>query len=120
MSEDVLNHIKELPFTTSQLDLYGIYGSGSVNFVYLSGDKLYTAYNRTLYVFLMSDITSSIAAYSLRHWCYSAMISDNRLYLGGHCYLKIFILTKSVIQPLTPVTEIATKDDVYKIMRVGH
>jgi hypothetical protein len=60
MSEDVLDHIKELPFTTSQLDLPGIV---NVNFLYLSGDKLYTAYDATLYVYLLSNITSPIASY---------------------------------------------------------
>jgi hypothetical protein len=40
MSKDALDHIKELPFTTSQLDLPG---RGEVNFVYLSGEKLFTA-----------------------------------------------------------------------------
>ena len=60
MSEDALDHIKELPFTTSQLDLPG---SGYVHFVYLSGDKLYTAYDETLYVYLLSKINSPIASY---------------------------------------------------------
>ena len=40
MSEDALDHIKELPYTTSQLDLPE---NEFVYFVYLSGDKLYIA-----------------------------------------------------------------------------
>jgi hypothetical protein len=40
MSEDALDHIMELPFTISQLDLAGRF---YVYFVYLGGDKLYTA-----------------------------------------------------------------------------
>ena len=39
MSEDALDHIKELPFTTSQIEFPG---SVYACFVYLSGDKLYT------------------------------------------------------------------------------
>jgi hypothetical protein len=48
------------------------------------------------------------------------MINDNRLYLAGLNYLKIFELTTSLTQPLTPVTEITTKYWVFKILRMGH
>jgi hypothetical protein len=40
MSEDAINHIEELPSSTSQLDLPGI---NIVSFVYLSGENLFTA-----------------------------------------------------------------------------
>ena len=58
--------------------------------VYQNGDKLYTAVAKTLYVYIFTDITSPIATYSLSGACMSSMISDNRLYLGGDRYLKIF------------------------------
>jgi hypothetical protein len=117
MSVDALDHIKEFPFTTSQLDLPR---SNKVFFVYLSGEKLYKASDKTLYVYLVSDITSPIATYSLSDACYSGMISDNRLYLGGRYYLKIFELTTSLTQPLKPVTLIETKHEVYKTMKNGN
>jgi hypothetical protein len=79
-----LMHRKKLPCTISQVDLTT---SGLVHFVYLSGDKLYTAADSTLYVYLMSDITSPIATYSLTDECYSGIISENFLYLGGKYYL---------------------------------
>jgi hypothetical protein len=112
-----LFHRNDLPFTTSQVDLPE---SGYVHFVLLSGDKLYTAADKTLYVYLLSDITSPVVTYSLCSECNSGMISDNRLYLGGCFYFKIYELTTSLTQPLTPVAEITTKSYVYKILRVGH
>jgi hypothetical protein len=42
MSEDALDHIEELPFITLEADLPESDGD-AVYFVYLSGDKLYTA-----------------------------------------------------------------------------
>jgi hypothetical protein len=113
-----LLHANDLSHSTSQVDLPPC--SEIVFFVYLSGDKLFTAAYKTLYVYLVSDITSPISTYSLSNECYSGIISDNRLYLGGFDYLKIFELTTSVTQPLTPVAQIKTKDCVNKILRVGH
>ena len=49
-----------LPCATSQVDLPG---SGSVFFVHLTGDILYIAAGETLYVYLVSEITSPIATY---------------------------------------------------------
>jgi len=71
-------------------------------------------------VYLVSHITSPIATYSLSNACFSGIISENRLYLGGENYLKIYELTTSLTQPLTSVTQIKTGGDVYKILRVGH
>jgi hypothetical protein len=63
LSEDVLNHLhlKDLPATVSQIDLPE--SKNEVSFVYLSGDRLYTAAGETLYVYSMSDHTSHIATY---------------------------------------------------------
>ena len=114
-----LLHRNDIPCTTSQVEIPDL-ESGYVSFVYLSGDKLFTAEGRTLYVYLVSDTTSPIATYSLSDKCLSGMICDDRLYLGGSRYLKIFDVTTSLTQPLTPVTQIATEKLVFKILRVGH
>ena len=55
-----LLHRNDIPCTISQVDLPC---SGYIEFVYLSGDKLYTAYDETLYVYLLSNIASPIACY---------------------------------------------------------
>ena len=88
--------------------------------MYLSGDKLYTAANKTLYVYLVNDISSPIGTYSLYYECFSGIIIDNRLYLGGLCCLMIFELSTSLTHPLRPFTQITTKDRVFKVLRVGH
>jgi hypothetical protein len=76
---------------------------------------LYTAADDTLYVYLLSDLTSPSATYPLRGECYSALITENRLYLGGAGKLHIFEVTPS----LTPVTQIPIEHLAYKILRVG-
>ena len=90
-----------------------------VRFVYLWGGRLYTEVDKTLYVYSMGDLTSPSATYPLGDFIFSGLISDNRLYLGGEYKLHIFEVTPSLTQPLTPVTEIPTKDFVFKILRVG-
>ena len=87
--------------------------------MYLTGDRLYTTSDKTLYVYLVSDKTSLIATYSLSNDCYSGL-SGNRLYLGEEYYLEIFDLATSLTQPLTLVTQIKTKDYVLKILMVGN
>jgi len=114
-----LLHRNDLPCTISQAEIPDL-ESGYVSFVYLSGDKLFTAEGRNLYVYLVSDTTSPIATYSLSDKCLSGMIFDDRLYLGGSRYLKIFDVTSSLTEPLTPAIEIATEKLVFKILRVGH
>ena len=52
--------------------------------MYLRGDRLYTEIDKTLLVYSMNDLSSSIATYPLGGSCYSGIISDNRLYLGGY------------------------------------
>jgi hypothetical protein len=99
-----------LPETTEKL-----------SFVYLWGDRLYTEANETLYVYSLSNLTSPSATYDLgiNGKCYSALITENRLYLGGACKLHIFEVTPSLTEPLTPVTQIPTENYVHKILRVG-
>jgi hypothetical protein len=93
--------------------------SKRVSFVYLWGDRLYTETNETLYVYSLSDFTSPCANYRLYNTWYSALITENRLYLGGILKLHIFEVTPSLTEPLTPVTQIPTKVAVTKILRVG-
>ena len=114
-SEDALNHLKDLPYTVSQINLPESYQQ--VWFVYLSEDRLYTAADETLYVYSMSDHTSPIATYQLGGGCYSGIMSDNYLYLGGW-KLHVFEVTTSLTQPLVPVKVINTDDQVKKILRV--
>lgn len=52
-------------------------------FVYLSGGRLYTEVDNTLFVFSMGDLTSPSATYPLGERCFSGLISDKHLYLGG-------------------------------------
>ena len=65
-----------------------------VYFVYLSGERLYTEAERTLYVYSMSDHTSPIAAYRLGGVCYSGIITDRHLYLGVEGKLHLFEVTQ--------------------------
>ena len=91
-----------------------------VLFVYLQGDRLYTEVNNTLFVYSVGDLTSPSATYPLKSRGYSALITDNRLYLGGSKQLIIFEVTPSLTEPLIPVTKISTKSNVdIKILRVG-
>ena len=91
-----------------------------ISFVYLKGDRLYTADDETLYVFSMSDLTSSIATYPVGDLCFSGMIIDDRLYLGGNHKLHLFKVSTSITQPLKPAPEITTENWVYKLLRVGN
>jgi hypothetical protein len=106
-----LLHRNDLPCTSSQAD---IPGNDRVYFVYLSEDKLYTETDETLYVYSLDDLTSFSATYPLGvfGFCFSALITDNRLYLGGVRQLHIFEVTPSLTEPLTPVTQIPTMRDV--------
>ena len=79
---------------------------------------MYTEANRTLFVYSVGDLTSPSATYQL-DTCYSALITDNRLYLGGAFKLFIFEVTPSLTEPLIPVTKISTEWSVYKILRLG-
>jgi hypothetical protein len=110
-----LLHRKDLPCSTSQVDLSG----NDVMFVYLSGDKLYTEADKTLYVYSLDHLTSTSATYQLGNPCFSGLITENRLYLGAVSELHIFEVAPSLTEPLTPVTQIPTKNWVNKILRVG-
>ena len=56
-----LLHRNELPCTITQIDLPP--HTSNIWFVYLSGDKLYTAADKTLYVYLVRNNKSPIATY---------------------------------------------------------
>jgi hypothetical protein len=78
--------------------------------VHLSGDRLYTGTDKTLYVYSMSDHTSPIATYQLGGECLSGIITDSLLYLGVEGKLHLFEVTTSLTQPLVPGKVINTKD----------
>ena len=75
--------------------------------VYLWEDRLYTWANQTLFVYSVGDLTSPPATYPLKDLdiCYSALIIDKRLYLGGISYLQIFEVNPSLTGP--PLTTVA-------------
>jgi hypothetical protein len=75
--------------------------------------------DETLYVYSLGDLTSPCATYQLGDECYSGLITENRLYLGGKYKLHVFEVTSSFTEPLAPVTKIPTESYVYKILRVG-
>ena len=104
LSRSLLNW-NDLLCATSQVDLPV---NNYVKFVYLTEDKLYTEANKTLYVYSLGDLTCPSANYPLDTNCNSALITENRLYLGGGCKLHIFEATPSLTEPLTPVTQIPT------------
>jgi len=84
---DSFFHRNDLLCSTSQYDVPET-ERGHVSFVYLSGDNLYTARDKTLYVYyLASDTPFPIATYTLSDWCRSGVIINNRLYLGAGKYL---------------------------------
>jgi hypothetical protein len=119
VNQSLLHINNDIPYANSQVDLPGI-SNKKVLFVHLNGDKLYLAADTVLYVHYLSDTAPCICTYSLSDECYSGIISENRLYLGGFEYLKIFELTSSLTQPLTPVKEIKIKHGILKVLRVGH
>ena len=88
--------------------------------MYLSGDRLYTETDETLKVFLLSDLTSPIAIYQVDCVCFSGIIADNHIYIGGDKKLQVFEMNTSLTQPLLPVKVIDTKESVFKILRAGH
>ena len=88
LSEDAIKHLQDLPSTVSQIDLSE--SRNQVFYVYLSGDILYTAIDKILYVYSMNVQISPIASYQLADYCYSGIITDNHLYLGGKDKLHEF------------------------------
>ena len=69
---------------------------------------MYTEADKTLYVYSVEDLTSPSASYPKLDKCYSVLIAENRLYLGGVRKLHILEVTPSLTEPLTPVTKIPT------------
>ena len=60
MSEDSLDHIKDMPFTMSQIEF-----TKGVDFVHLSGDRVYSSIDKTLYVYYLRYLTHPIATYQI-------------------------------------------------------
>jgi hypothetical protein len=61
-AEDALDHIQHLPFTVSQ-----IISPRKVNFMLLSGDRVYSVLDDTLYVYSMIDLIHPIATYPINN-----------------------------------------------------
>ena len=74
-------NLKELPTTVSQIELPE--SEYIVRFVYLSGDRLYTAADENLYVYSLSDHTTPLFTYQVGERCRSGLITGSHLYLGG-------------------------------------
>ena len=71
-----------------------------VFFVHLSGDRLYTEADKTLYVYSVSDLTLPICTYPLDGRLFSVIIIDDCLYLGGNFELIAFKVSSSIYHPL--------------------
>lgn len=71
----------------------------------MSEDRFYTEVNKTLLVYSMSD-KSLIDSYELSGHCFSSLIDDNFLYLGGESKLYIFKVTK---EKLTQPKQVETR-----------
>ena len=80
---------------------------------------MFTEADETLYVYSVGNLPSPFATYKLADKCYSGLITENRLFLGGAYKLHIFEETPSLTEPLTPVTQIPITDPVKKILRLG-
>jgi hypothetical protein len=118
MSDDAFSHIKDFPSTISQVDLPE--SDIPISFVLLSGDFLYTECNKTLHVYSLTDLSWPLATYALHRHCFSGIIADNRLYLGGgYKNLLVYEVTESLEQPLKPLKVIYTEGEVQKIKRHG-
>jgi hypothetical protein len=75
--------------------------------------------NNSLLVYSVGDLTSPSAIYELDdYYINSALVTDNRLYLGGFHYFHIFELSPSLIEPLTRLFRIDSYS-IKKILRVG-
>ena len=101
LSEDALEHIDQLPNTISKFELPGI-DYGYVNFLLLSGDRMYTSADKILFVFSVSDLSSPIATYDLPSSYSKVLISDNCLFLGASntYYITVIEITTSLSKPL--------------------
>ena len=51
--------------------------------MHLNAGLLYTEVDKILHVYLVSDFSAPIAYYEIDGHCYSCIIADNQVYLGG-------------------------------------
>ena len=125
LSEDVLEHIQELPFTISKVELPDI--GNDVHLLLVSGDRLYTEADKTLYVYSLSDLTSPIATYDISGVCFSGLIADNRLFIAFsdrksyQYFMQIIIceISTSLTEPLKLLENIKTSQQIKKMIKVG-
>ena len=90
-AEDALDHIQHLPFTISKIDI-----PLCADIVLLSGDRVYTVVDKTIFVYSMGDLTHPVFSHPLDVFLFSAKFVDNRLYLGSECMLFVFEVTLSL------------------------
>ena len=79
MSKDPYHDIKDLPCTSSKINLPR---ADFVNFVLINEDRLYGGSDSILFIYSLSDLTSPIAMIRIQR-IYSCIIIDKSLYLGG-------------------------------------
>jgi hypothetical protein len=75
----------------SQIDLHG-----PIDLVLLSGDKVYTVSRDTLYEYSVRELSHCISTYPLNDYVCSALIVDNRLYLGMRQDMRVFEVSPSL------------------------
>ena len=117
LSEDALEHIEELPCKISKLELPGI--GEKVKFVLLSGDRLFSAADYTLYVYQLSDLTLPKATYILPIDFLSALIADNNLFIGSSGQIIVYEISASLTQPLKQLAIIKASRRITKMIKVG-
>jgi serine/threonine protein kinase len=101
-----LKHANELSPTIFQVDLTD--SNYMAWLVVLSGERLYTSIDKTLFVYSMSDLRSPLATYPLAWSCDSGLTFEDHLYVGARDNLYVFKVNNSMPQPLTPVKVIDT------------
>ena len=117
LSEDALEHIEELPRTTSKVELPR--SRDAVFLVLLSGDRLYTSEFGTLNVYSVSDLTSPIASFDLPENCISGLIANNCLFLGASNCIIVYEISASLTEPLKQLSKIKTIEWILKMITVG-
>ena len=87
----------------------------------MSESRLYTEVDKSLQVYSLTDLSSTIASYPLGLCgvCSSGLIIDSRLYLGVRHSLIVYEVAPSLTEPLILVSTIRTEWPVYKIVRLG-
>lgn len=82
---------------------------------------MYTEVDKNLYVYSTNNLSAPIASYKIDSHCYSCIIADNKLFLGGEKRIYVFKVTAALLkQQLELVKKITTESRVKKLLRVNH